>query len=141
MGVTISSKRYSCDMGYFGFGRFRNDVAEKVNTEFHKHYASLDDVRLTLSTMTEEASKKFYKTYDAKTQDLVSQGIVSIEIANFLYQSERKGKIDRTQAGQIYSLIKDCDDNISYGYSGRKDCATMADLKKIFSDKTNVKWH
>lgn len=29
MGITISSKRYSCDMGCGGFNRFRNIVAEK----------------------------------------------------------------------------------------------------------------
>lgn len=34
MGITISSKRHSCDMGYAGFGRLRNTVAEKLVQSF-----------------------------------------------------------------------------------------------------------
>ena len=36
MGVTISSKRFSCDMGYTGFNRFREIVAKNAKDEVGK---------------------------------------------------------------------------------------------------------
>jgi hypothetical protein len=56
MGVTISSKRHSCDMGYSGFGRFRNSVAEKVNDDFYKHYLELSDPTAMFSVGDERKS-------------------------------------------------------------------------------------
>jgi DNA-binding MurR/RpiR family transcriptional regulator len=138
MGVTISSKRHSCDMGYHGFDRFRNAVAEKVNDKFYKHYLKLSDSE-TMFLMG-KARKDFFEEYDTTTKEYIKQNVVTIEIANFLYQSDCNGKIDRKQAKQIYELIKECDDSISFGYSGRSDCAKMSDLKKIFSDRTKVEW-
>lgn len=139
MGVTISSKRYSCDMGYGGFGRFRNIVAKNVSDEFCKHYLCLSSAEAMFSFGDER--KEYFEKYDAKTRDFVSEGEVTIEVANFLYQSDCSGKIDRKQAIQIFELIKDCDDGIIFGYAGRQDCAKMSDMKKIFSDKTKVEWH
>lgn len=138
MGITISSKRYSCDMGYGGFGRFRKMVAEKVNEEFNKHYLSLSDQ--TVMSLYGEKRDEYFKKYDATTYEYIGKGMVTAEVANFLYQSDCNGKIDRKQSKLIYELIKECDDNISFGYSGNADCATMADLKNIFSDRTKVEW-
>lgn len=138
MGVTIGSKRYSCDMGYGGFCRFRNAVAEKTNNEFYKHYLELSSPEAMCSFGSER--KKYFEKYDIKTKEYVEQKLVTEEVSNFLYQSDCEGKIDRKQAKQIYELIKECDDNTSFGYSGRKDCANMADMKNIFSDKTKVEW-
>ena len=138
MGVTISSKRHSCDMGYRGFGRFRNAVAEKVNEDFYKHYLKLSSPEAMFSLGN--ARKLYFEQYDAKTKEYVNQGTVTVEVANFLYQSDCGGKIDRKQAKQIYELIKECDDNISFGYVGRNDCAKMSDMKKIFTDGTKVEW-
>lgn len=139
MGITISSKRHSCDMGYAGFGRLRNTVAEKVSTEFHKHYLSLSDPGVMVLFGKER--DYYFKEYDAITNEYIRQDEVTVEVANFLYQSDCEGKVDRKQAKQIYELIKECNDNISFGYSGRADCATMADLKNIFSDGTKVEWY
>ena len=139
MGVTISSKRHSCDMGYGGFGRFRNAVAEKVSDKFYKHYMLLSSAD-TMILMGNERTK-YFENYDAITRELIEQKEVTEEVASFLYQSDCGGKIDRNQARQIYSLIKECDDNLSFGYIGRSDCAKMSDLKSIFSDGTNVKWY
>lgn len=138
MGITISSKRYSCDMGYSGFGRFRNTVAERVNADFNRHYLRLTDPDVMF--LPGDTRKEFFEKYDATTEEYVKQNIVSVEVANFLLQSDCNGKIDRKQAKQIYELIKGCDDDISYGYSGRKDCAKMYDLKSVFSDGTKVEW-
>ncbi|MCR8641411.1 hypothetical protein NV379_01965 [Paenibacillus sp. N1-5-1-14] len=138
MGITISSKRHSCDMGYGGFGRFRNTVAEKVGIEFHKHYLLLSDS--TVMFLFGEERKEFFEKYDAITKEYIEQNVVTVEVANFLYQSDCEGKIDRKQAKQIYEMIKECDDSLSFGYSGRVDCAKMSDLNKIFSDGTKVEW-
>lgn len=138
MGITISSKRHSCDMGYGGFGRFRDTVAEKVSVAFHKHYLLLSDP--TVMFLFGEERKEYFEKYDAITKEFIEQNAVTVEVANFLYQSDCDGKIDRKQAKQIYELIKECDDSISFGYSGRADCAKMSDLKKIFSDGTKVEW-
>ena len=138
MGVTISSKRHSCDMGYSGFGRFRDKVAEKVSDKFHKHYLLLSDPDAMFSMGDER--KAYFKKYDSITKEYLKQKEITIEVANFLYQSDSNGKIDRKQAKQIYNLIKDCEDNISYGYVGRSDCAKMLDMKNIFNDGTKVEW-
>ncbi len=138
MGITISSKRHSCDMGYGGFGRFRNVVAEKVSKKFSEHYVSMDKPEVMF--LSGSSRDDFFKKYDATTEELIEQKEVTEEVANFLYQTDCNGKIDRKQAKEIYSLIKECDDNISFGYSGRKDCAKMSDLKSIFSDGTKVEW-
>lgn len=138
MGITISSKRHSCDMGYFGFNRFRNAVAEKVSKKFSEHYTSMDKPEVMF--LSGSSREEFFKKYNATTDELVEQKEVTEEVANFLYQTDCSGKIDRKQAKEIYSLIKECDDDISFGYSGRKDCAKMSDLKNIFSDGTKVEW-
>jgi DNA-binding MurR/RpiR family transcriptional regulator len=138
MGITISSKRYSCDMGYGGFGRFRNAVAEKINDEFYKHYIEMDEPKVML--LLGEARENYFKKYNADTDKLIERNVVTVEVANFLYQCDCGGSIDRKQAKQIYKLIKDCDNNIAFGYIGRSDCAKMEDMKKIFSDGTKVKW-
>lgn len=138
MGITINSKRHSCDMGYGGFCRFRNSVAKMINDDFHKHYLVLSTPRAMFSIGDDR--KEFFEKYDAKTKEYIERNKITIEIATFLYQSDCNGKIDRKHAKQIYELIKGCDDNISFGYSGRNNCARMSDLKNIFSDGTKVEW-
>lgn len=130
MGVTIESKNFSEDMGYGGFNRFRNKVATLSNSEFGKHYAKLDDTMFLQGVERES----FFKKYDAKTNELIKKNIITVEIANFCYQSDCGGSIDQDQAKQIYEKIKDYDDNICYGYAGRSDCAMFSDLKSIFKD-------
>jgi hypothetical protein len=88
----------------------------------------------------ETKGNRFFENYDTATREYVDKSVVTIEVANFLYQSDCDGRIDRKQAKQVYELIKECDDSISFGYSGRSDCAKMSDLKKIFSDGTKVEW-
>lgn len=138
MGVTIESKRYSCDMGYGGFGRFRDLIAKKVSDKFYNHYSKLSEPKVMFSTGNER--KTFFEKYDAITYKLIEAKEVTEGVANFLYQSDCRGEIDRKQAKEIYKLIKDYDDNVIFGYIGRSDCAKMEDMKKIFSDKTKVNW-
>lgn len=130
MGITIKSKNYSADMGYGGFSNFRNKVATLSNSEFGNHYAKLKDAMFLFGNGRES----FFKEYDTKTKELIKRNIVTVEIANFCYQSDCEGSIDQDQAKQIYEKIKDYDDNICYGYTGRSDCAMFSDLKNIFKD-------
>ena len=131
MGITIKSKNFSADMGYVGFNRFRNKVAELSNKEFGKHYKDLES---SIVIFNEKEREEYFQKYDAKTEKLVEKNLISEEIANFCYQSDCEGSIDQDQAKQIYEKIKDYDDNICYGYSGRSDCAMFSDLKNIFKD-------
>lgn len=132
MGVTIKSKNHSADMGYFGFNRFRNKIAELASEEFGKHYKDLDSHITVL--FDEEKRKDFFDKYNAKTEKLAEDGVISVEIADFCYQSDCGGSIDQNQAREIYEKIKNYDDNICYGYAGRPDCAMFSDLKNIFKD-------
>lgn len=130
MGVTIESKNFSADMGFGGFNRFRNKVATLSSLEFGKHYAELDNTMFLIG----DERETFFKEYDAKTKELIKSNIITVEIANFCYQSDCEGSIDQNQAKQIYEKIKDYDDDICYGYAGRPDCAMFSDLKDIFKD-------
>lgn len=130
MGITLRSKNCTADMGYGGFLRFRSKVAELVNEEFGNHY---EDARQG-SYLDGEKRAIFFNEYDAKTEKLIEDNIVTREIANFCYQPDVEGSIDQRQAKQIYEVIKDYDDNICYGYAGRPDCAMFSDLKRIFKD-------
>jgi hypothetical protein len=142
VGITIKSKNHSADLGYGGFNRFRNKVATLSNLIFGKHYANLDSSRTFL--LSDDERKSFFKKYNAKTDELIEANIITVEIANFCYQSDCEGSIDQDQAKQIYEKIKDYDDDICYGYAGRSDCAMFFDLKNIFGDCAEnggkVKW-
>lgn len=135
MGITIRSKRHQCDMGYIGFMHFRTVVASGLSKEIESHYSEL------FNSPYGPDRERFFKLYDAKTESFIENKKLSVDIANFLYQADCGGKINRGQAKQIYELIKDCDDEIIFGYTGKPDCAKMSDLKKIFSDGTMVKWN
>lgn len=142
MGITISSKRHDCDLGYGGFGRFRDCVAKNLNNAFSEHHAALRGKESTgeIYRMDQEEQDAYYEAFNQKTKAFIEEGVVSIEVANFLFQSDCDGKINRKQAKQIYRLIEHEKDDIVYGYIGRPDVATMRDLKAIFSDGTSVRW-
>lgn len=131
MGITIESKNFSADMGYGGFKRFREKVAELCNSKFSKHYLKSNEGMFLFG---DEERESFFEKYNAQTKNLIENGIITVEIANFCYQSDCEGSIVQDQAEQIYEKIKDYDDNICYGYSGRSDCAMFSDLKNIFKD-------
>lgn len=71
MGVTISSKRYSCDMGYGGFARFRNAVAEKTSEGFYNHYIMLTDSSVMILYGKER--EEFFRDYDAETLKFIER--------------------------------------------------------------------
>lgn len=130
MGVTIKSNHFSCDMGYAGFSRFRGKVASLSNEVFGKHYEKLEKAMLLFGG----ERTAFYEQYNAETEELIKQNFISIEIANFCYQADCSGEIDQDQAKLIYEKLKDCDEEISYGYTGKPNCTMFSDLKEMFKD-------
>lgn len=140
MGITIKSKNCSADMGYGGFFRFRKKVAALSNEEFGEHYENLDEGTFLFG----DSKTAFFEKYDAKTKELIKSNVIAPEIANFCYQSDCEGSIDKRQAKMIYEKIKNYDDDVCYGYAGRSDCAMFADLKNIFKDCVEngkkIKW-
>ena len=108
MGVTIKSKSRSIDLGGGGFRRLRTKVAELAAPDIFEHYKKLGE------GMWYPNRKAFFKDYDEK--------------------SDCDAEMDADHCRSIYEVIKDYDDNILYGYAGRKDCAKFADFKKIVKD-------
>ena len=132
MGVTIESKNHSIDLGGWGFICLRTKVAELAAPDICEHYKkSMDGMRL----YDADERKAFYESYNAKIAELDKKykGKMS-DILDFLYESDCDAEMDADHCRSIYEVIKDYDDNILYGYAGRKDCAKFADFKKIVKD-------
>lgn len=125
MGVTIKSKSRSIDLGGGGFRRLRTKVAELAAPDIFEHYKKLGE------GMWYPNRKAFFKDYDEKIAELDKKykGKMS-DILDFLYDSDCDAEMDEDHCRSIYEVIKDYDDNILYGYAGRKDCAKFADFKK-----------
>lgn len=138
MGIKISSKRYSCRMGYWGFNRFRDEAAKQLGTVVYNH--CLVSLPKNYWLMSNKERDEFYRIYNEKPETMIQNGEFDEDIANFIYQPNFKGKINKKQAKKIYQLIKECDDSLSYGYSGHSDCTTMKDMKEIFSDNSKIEW-
>lgn len=132
MGVTIESRNHSIDLGYSGFRMLRVKVAELAAPDIFEHYKkSMDGMRL----YDESERKAFYKSYNAKIAELDKKykGKMS-NILDFLYESDCDGIMDVPHCLSIYEVIKNYDDDVLYGYTGRKDCAKFADFKAIIKD-------
>ena len=141
MGITIKSKNYSIDMGYGGFKNIREKIAELTGKEIGEHYKELDKGIFLYGTALEE----FFKNYNKKIAELEEKFKIPYGILDFLYATDCGGKITSKKCEQIYEVIKDYDDNILYGYAGRKDCAKFKDFKEIVKDcidnKCNMEWY
>ena len=130
MGVTIkSSHQHSIDLGGGGFRRLRTKIAELAAPDIFEHYKKLDEY------LRSPNRKAFFEDYDAKIAELDEKykGKMS-DILDFLYKSDCNAEMDADHCRSIYEIIKDYDDDILYGYAGRKDCAKFADFKKIVKD-------
>ena len=140
MGVTVESKNHSIDLGFGGFGNLRKKVAELTGVEIYNHYKELDNGMLLYG----EARTKFFQEYNKKISEIEEKLKIPHGILDFLYASDCNGKLTYGKCKQIYKVIKDYDDNILYGYSGRKDCAMFKDFKEIIKDcidnKCSMEW-
>lgn len=129
MGVTIESKNRAIDLGYGGFMCLRTKVAELAAPDIFEHYKKLDE------GLRSPNRKAFFNDYNAKIAELDKKynGKMS-DILDFLYESDCSAEMNADHCRSIYEVIKDYDDDVLYGYSGRKDCAKFADFKKIVKD-------
>ena len=143
MGVTISSKNHSIDLGYFGFFRLRQKIAELMGEDVGVHYAKLRESHM-FTNKQEEA--KYWKKYDEETEAIANRYPKSAwKVFDFLYASDCDGEATYGTCKQILNVIKDYNDNVIYGYAGRADSAKFSDFKKLLQDcaesKCKMKWH
>lgn len=131
MGVTISSKNKSIDLGYGGFMNLRVKVAELINPEIAEHYAKLEEGTFLFGTIKVD----FFKRYDEKTKRLDEKYDYKYNaILHFLYASDCEANMGVDVCKGIYEVIKDYDDDVCYGYCGRSDCAMFKDFKELVKD-------
>lgn len=140
MGITLESKNFSIDMGYGGFRNLRIKVAELTGKEIGDHYKYLEKGMFKFG----EEKKMFFEKYDQKISDLADEFKIPRGILDFIYSSDCEGNLTYGRCKQIYKVIENYDDNICYGYCGRKDCATFKDFKQIIKDcidnKCKMEW-
>lgn len=142
MGITLESKNKSIDLGYGGFMSLRTKVAELAADDIGKHYRKLSTAP---SSIFEAEHKEFFKEYDKKIVELDEKYKGEMNcILHFLYASDCEAEMELDVCEKLYEVIKDYDDDIAYGYYGRKDCATFKDFKNIVKDcidnKCTMKW-
>lgn len=141
MGVTIESENHSIDLGYGEFSNLRMKVAELTAQDIYEHYKNLDKGMFLIGSRRED----FFKEYNKKIAELDAKynGEKS-NILDFLYACDCDGEMNVEHCKSIYEVIKNYDDNISYGYVGRSDCAKFNDFKEIVKDcietNTSMTW-
>lgn len=125
MGVTISSGRTSFDLGYFGFAKLRKKVAELAGHDIYKQCVKLylpyrEMAEIGLDSFDEEV-EQISRRYDGKMDGIL----------NFLFASDCGASISVEDCRCLYKIIKKYDDNVCYGYAGRKDCFMFRDFKSL----------
>lgn len=81
-----------------------------------------------------EEKDKYFRDYDALTEQMIKENKVNIKVADFLYQSDCEGKIRYGACKELLKVIGDYDDDVLYGYCGRPDCAKFCDFVSILKD-------
>ena len=133
MGLTIKCKKTGrgIDLGCGGFMRLRRKVAELTGEPFYSHYKKLLDAPVLLRP---EEENKFFTEWDTEMVRLLTENDLPLKVVNFLIESDCGGKSRYGACKEILKVIGDYDDNICYGYAGRKDCAMFRDFKAILQD-------
>lgn len=141
MGVTVESKNYSMDLGYIGFNRLRQKVADLTADDIAQHYRNLKDGMYLFG----DAKNEFFRQYNRRISELDEKYNGKFNyVLDFLYASDCEAEIPWDVCVKIYEVIKDYDDDIIYGYSGRQNGAKFEDFKKIVKDcidnKCDMTW-
>ena len=138
MGITIRCKKTyrSIDLGTGGFLRLRRKVSELAGEPLSSHYAKLLDKSCFMS---EKESKAFYDEFNATTQKLLEEKKIDIKIVDFLLQSDEIGRIRYGACKNILNVIGDYDDDIRYGYCGRRNNTRSSVFKEILRDCVKTK--
>lgn len=130
MGITLGNCHHSIDMGYGGFSRLRTKVAYLHSKELGDFYKKIDDGLLLYGKDRDD----FFKEYNKRLRNIDEELNVSHYILDFLYKSDTGARLSPKHCRRIWNLIKDCDDDIKYGYSAYSDCATFKDFKEIIKE-------
>jgi len=133
MGVTIRNKQKSIDMGCGGFSNLRDTIAGLLSKEFQTLY--IEWTKPFSSITDEEGNKMLSKLYEDNI--LTDNDDILLD---FLFAFDCGGKLSIKGCKRLHNLIKDYDDNILYGYIGRKDCAKFKDFKEIVELCVKNKW-
>lgn len=132
MGITISSKTKSIDMGYFGFNNLRNTIGDLLPEDLARHYRELKN---SIAIFSDKEREEYFKKYNAKTKELDKKHDYKYNsILHFLYACDCEATMSVEVLKQVYELIKDYDDDTAYGYSGRDNCAMFKDFKDVVKD-------
>lgn len=141
MGLTLESKNCSLDFGYGGFYSIRTKVAELAAKDIGEHYKNL-----RFAPFFVEKRKLFFEEYNEKINEISNSHNGKMDgILDFLYAPDCYGEVPAEVCKEIYEVIKDYDDDICYGYSGRPDCAMFKDFKELVKDCIDtdcvMEWH
>lgn len=141
MGVTIESQNSFIDMGYGGFIELRKKVAELTSEDIFLHYKKLEEGMCLFG----KEKQQFFEEYNSKIEMLSKEHNGEKDgILRFLYAPGVGAEISVDDCKEIYKVIKDYDDNVCYGYCGRKDCALFKDFKSIVKEcidnNCNMEW-
>lgn len=135
MGVTISSKNRSIDMGGAGFMRLRCTIASLCPDEIEHHYTYLRDFYYSITS-----DQRHIDAYDQETTRLYNKYRQTHgRVIKFLYAPDTEAKMSYKTAKQLLTVIGDYDDDKVYGYVGRSDAAKFADFKKLLRDSVKSK--
>ncbi|OWV05303.1 MULTISPECIES: hypothetical protein [unclassified Fibrobacter] len=149
MGITIKSKNFSLDCGYFGFKRLRDFVASKRPHEnFRK---CVEEFNENILSFMRPAG--WMESFNKKINDLeflANKGSTKEEIetldwfGNFEWASDCDAEMKYETAKAIWEYIKDVSEDFVFGYSARPDAATFQQFKSLIDDcvknKTGFKW-
>lgn len=142
MGVTLGNGKKSIDMGYIGFNKLRITVAEITGKEIGEHYKYLEK---GVFIFDKQEKKDFFEKYDKKISELEEKHKIPHGVLDFLYQSDCEGRLKRKKIKELYEVIKNHDDDVLYGYTGRQDCAKFKDFKQILKqcvdEKLRLEWY
>ena len=133
MGVTIKCKKTGreIDLGYSGFMRLRNKVAELMGEPFYGHYEKLCNAPIIMQPEVEE---KFWKDWATEADRILAENHFPVKVVKFLLAPDSEATTRYGACKEILMVIGDYDDNICYGYAGRSDCAMFRDFKAILQD-------
>lgn len=128
MGITIECRKTknSIDVGYGGFMKLRQTIADCAGSEFNDFY-----YRLCRGELVNAYKRRFEKAINEKR--------LSYKVVDFLYACDCGGKINYGACKEILKVIGDYDDDICYGYATKVNPVKFKDFKSILEDCVKTK--
>lgn len=129
MGVSITCVKtdHTIDMGYFGFARLRCKIAELADDPIAKLYVPMFEAPLD---MRNAAMERWNQNID----DIIAKRKVPAKLVDFLIQPDCGGHLGHGGCKLLLKIIGDYDDDVAYGYAGRKNCAMFKDFRQTLQE-------